>query len=434
MAHIEEEPQTRTPDRKNPLEGQGKGKVGKKARRALLAVLAVLAVAGGYGVYLSEKRAAEGGISTPSPVTATAPEGTLPPLPSEGEIFPFEGLTTPTSTETPTPPETPTPTKTPTPPETPTPTGTPMPIFTPTATPELTPTEEIVNPPEIEGLKVSYEEDKIVYRAEAENPYGLKEGDYAGEVVNYIVNGQAERGVGLIPAALEVLVAPYNNPEAIRAGNEKFALPFDPRGMSFEMGEIEYKNPWDETITNVSLGLTLPIGTTIYAPIPGEWMNKPLVYHAGESLTIVPREAEEECLEQGLCERIPAEGPRPSYVVQPTKGLSFQTEKISDPLDFLSIGGFGISVSKESGAFSEEEIGWPNRRKFSLGDPLFTVDTQKPAAEYLSPYAIIINARTSHAGVYIPDSRGRWGNSTESLFSLEGKGGNYRVFILPKPE
>jgi len=91
MAHIEEEPQTRAPDRKNPLEGQGK--VGKKARRALLAVLAVLAVAGGYGVYLSEKRAAEGGISTPSPVTATAPEGTLPPLPSEGEIFPFEGVT-----------------------------------------------------------------------------------------------------------------------------------------------------------------------------------------------------------------------------------------------------------------------------------------------------------------------------------------------------
>ncbi len=307
MAHIEEEPQTRAPDRKNPLEGQGK--VGKKARRALLAVLAV---AGGYGVYLSEKRAAEGGVPTPSPVTATAPEGTLPPLPSEGEIFPFEGLTTPTPTETPTPTATPAPTET------------PAPTVTPTATPELTPTEEIVNPPEIEGLKVSYEEDKIVYRAEAENPYGLKEGDYAGEVVNYIVNGQAERGVGLIPAALEILVAPYNNREAVLAGKEKFALPFDPRGMSFEMGDIKSESSWNEGIEGVDLGLTLPIGTTIYAPIPDEWMDKPLVYYASDFSMRVPREAEEECLEEGLCERIPARETMPSFVVQPVKTINFQ--------------------------------------------------------------------------------------------------------------
>jgi|GEM_PF-3297237 len=175
MAHIEEEPQTRAPDRKNPLEGQGQGKVGKKARRALLAVLAVLAVAGGYGVYLSEKRVAEGGIPTPSPVTATAPEGTLPPLPSEGEIFPFKGITTPTPTENPKPTKTPAPTETPIP--TPSPTSE---LITPTSM--ISPTPEATAAPEMPAYETIEEQERTSATEEAATNKG--EGGMTGEAIS----------------------------------------------------------------------------------------------------------------------------------------------------------------------------------------------------------------------------------------------------------
>ena len=71
------------------------------------------------------------------------------------------------------------------------------------------PALELSEAPEIEGLKPYLEEGKIVYRAEAANLYGLKEGDYAGEIVSYTLNKKQESGVGLIPPVLEVLLKDY---------------------------------------------------------------------------------------------------------------------------------------------------------------------------------------------------------------------------------
>jgi len=112
-----------------------------------------------------------------------------------------------------------------------------MPTFAPTATPELTPTEEIVNPPEIEGLKVSYEEDKIVYRAEAENPYGLKEGDYAGEFVPDVVmkdkKGQERKTGGVVLTASAALTILNQQLSQIPEGRGRWLipLPVDIRGV-----------------------------------------------------------------------------------------------------------------------------------------------------------------------------------------------------------
>lgn len=289
--------------------------------------------------------------------------------------------------------------------------------------------EELAQAPQIEGLKALWQEEKIIYQAEADNPYGLEEGEYAGEIVEYIVNDQAESGVGLVPSVLEVLVAPYNSPEAVLAGNERFPLPFDPRGREFKMGDVEMPNPFNTETKLVILGLELPVGTDVYAPIiGGSWMGEELVYHVGYSSERIPREREEECLAQGLCERIPAEGSMPSSVVERTKSLTIQVEKVNDPMNPLSIGAFSFSVSRESKALSEGEDGWQNRKKFSLGSKLFTVDTLEPAHRYDTPsYPILVAGRTSYAGKPITDRKGRWGTSTESLLQID----NRYVFILP---
>lgn len=89
-------------------------------------------LAGAHEIYHSQQRGA-GEEETPKPltVTATAPRRTLSPLPSGGEVFPFEGLTTPTSTE-----------------ENPKPTGTTVPTPFPEATlaPTPAPTSELITP------------------------------------------------------------------------------------------------------------------------------------------------------------------------------------------------------------------------------------------------------------------------------------------------
>ncbi|HAG09723.1 MAG TPA: hypothetical protein DCK87_09240, partial [Desulfotomaculum sp.] len=43
--------------------------------------------------------------------------------------------------------------------------------------------EKLAQVPQIEGLKALWQEEKIIYQAEANNPYGLEEGEYAGEFV-----------------------------------------------------------------------------------------------------------------------------------------------------------------------------------------------------------------------------------------------------------
>lgn len=117
----------------------------------------------------------------------------------------------------------------------------------------------------------------------------------------------------------------------------------------------------------------------------------------------------------------------PSSVVERTKSLTIQVEKVNDPMNPLSIGAFSFSVSRESKALSEGEDGWQNRKKFSLGSKLFTVDTLEPAHRYTPSYPILVAGRTLFAGKPITDRKGRWGTSTESLLQID----NRYVFILP---
>jgi hypothetical protein len=73
------------------------------------------------------------------------------------------------------------PTNAPQPTETVTSTSVPTLTPKPTEAPSPTPTKEIVRVPEIEGLREEREGERIVLRAEAGDPYGLVENEWAGE-------------------------------------------------------------------------------------------------------------------------------------------------------------------------------------------------------------------------------------------------------------
>jgi len=125
-------------------------------------------------------------------LAACSPLVSPPPQPTQ---FPIETRIPPTQEPTETPTVTPVPTKTSTP--------TPLPTRTPTATPD-----PILQVPKIEGLTAKEVDGKIVYYAEAGNPYGLKEGELAGRVVDIKIargvkfaeagDAQGEAGTGVV--------------------------------------------------------------------------------------------------------------------------------------------------------------------------------------------------------------------------------------------
>lgn len=164
-------------------------------------------------------------VEKPTPKPSPTPTE-LPPTPTNSPT-PTETPTltpSPTKTASPTPTLTATPTETatPTPTETSTSTSTPEPTPTFTPTPEPTPTEELLQAPQIEGLKTIEEEGKIIYKTEAEA--------YAGEVIEYKFNGQETRGIVLVPEVVKNLMEEVNTEEAIAKGDWKIPFPLDARG------------------------------------------------------------------------------------------------------------------------------------------------------------------------------------------------------------
>jgi hypothetical protein len=91
--------------------------------------------------------------------------------------------------------------------------------------------ERLAKAPTVEGLGVSWEEDRIVYRAEAGNPYNLKEGEYAGYfypetyVLEKETNFEEERQVGAVGLRSEVVRSMLT--QAGYPNQIVFPIPFD---------------------------------------------------------------------------------------------------------------------------------------------------------------------------------------------------------------
>ena len=102
------------------------------------------------------------------------------------------------------------------------------------------PEQELANAPVVAGLEAYIDGDTIRYKAEAENPYGLEAGEYAGYLFNFndetgISSG---KGMALAVEVRRVLLNQANTPEAIANEEWKITLPFDPRGETFNMKEV----------------------------------------------------------------------------------------------------------------------------------------------------------------------------------------------------
>lgn len=88
--------------------------------------------------------------------------------------------------------------------------------------------------PKVPGLVAGSEGDRVVYRAEAGNPYGMKEGDYAGYLFEFEA-ANADRvvprkGIALTTKIREKMVSDVNTTEAIARGEWKMTMPFNPLG------------------------------------------------------------------------------------------------------------------------------------------------------------------------------------------------------------
>ncbi|MEM2941791.1 MAG: hypothetical protein QW304_09635 [Thermoproteota archaeon] len=157
---------------------------------------------------------------------------------------------TPTPTATPPPTETPTPTITPTPTETPTPTVTPTPVVgieqgANGAFVYRTETGEVLTIPAMAGLEQVVEADengveRVVYRAQEGNPYGLQPGEYAGEfypnvtLENKTTRGEERQTGGLVLVPSVVLDILNTQLEQIPNQRDRWLipLPIDPRQVS----------------------------------------------------------------------------------------------------------------------------------------------------------------------------------------------------------
>lgn len=84
--------------------------------------------------------------------------------------------------------------------------------------------------PVIKGLVFNNEDKK--YYAEKGNPYGLKEGVYAGEKITF--NQGKDKGVVLTPEVVSALIKGQNTPEQIAKGEWQIPFPMDPRGKGVE--------------------------------------------------------------------------------------------------------------------------------------------------------------------------------------------------------
>jgi len=338
------------------------------------------------------------------------------------------------------PTERPTDAPTPKPTETLRPTAVPTPEATPTPEPKRTSTTtiesnlllELDKAPEIEGLKAFLENEKIVYRVKAGNPYKLEAGNYAGEVVHYVVNQKSESGLGLNPLVLKVLLKGYQTIEDISGkGEEIIPLPFDPRGLEFGVGEVKYAR--EVTLTDGSkfemqrgfLGLDLPVGTTICCPIGIDLKGIGMVswYEKGTQI-FSSKEREEtlsqKCFDEGFCtiKEYVSKGKLVKVVYERPRTLIIQPEdkrtvwfSIIFPWDSQVAGDIFVKIDEDP-----DKKGEGPKKQVSLGDPLFVLDSNKPAVQFAfsSDYPIVLEGRQAVTDL-------------DSLFKIDSR----YVFILP---
>lgn len=100
--------------------------------------------------------------------------------------------------------------------------------------------EILAKAPAVEGLEACWEEGRVVYRAEAGNPYNLESGEYAGYLFEFndetgISSGQ---GLALAGEVRKKLLEQANTPEAIEQGEWRTTFPFDPRGERIRIREV----------------------------------------------------------------------------------------------------------------------------------------------------------------------------------------------------
>ncbi len=292
--------------------------------------------------------------------------------------------------------------------------------------------------PEIEGLRIVEKDGRVVYLAERENHYRLEADAYAGELVGYTLNRQKEWGVGLIPPVLKVLLegkqdfefSMEKSQQDIASDERKFPLPFDPRGLKFEAGEVKYTrqvtmadgSPFE--MKRCFLGLDLPKGTTIYNPIGADSKDSPMTaYYAKHGVIFSSEERKErlaeKCLQEGFCltttSRVSEEKTRETIREYP-KILDLQREDkrmlpFSIYLPWDSSGDQNVFAEIEKGSEGPREI-------VPLGDPLFVVDSREPAVQFAftSDYPIMLEASQAETKL-------------ENLFQID----NQYVFILPSP-
>jgi len=210
-------------------------------------------------------------------------------------------------------------------------------------------------------------------------------------------------------------------------GRERFPLPFDPRGIEFEMEEVSFSFVPKGTDMERSvhyLGFNLPLGTVIYCPVLGDGLagSERMISTYDYQLWTFPTLADEEelgdkCLSEGFCsvERVRTG----EEIVERINAVEIRAEKptTKDQSAYsLAVSPFFILFSQKSASISEQDRGWDNREEVFLGRPLFVIDSQEPAQKYTSPvdYQIFVRARQTTTNF-------------DSLFTIDN---NY-VFILP---
>lgn len=103
----------------------------------------------------------------------------------------------------------------------------------------FSPEELLAKAPSVEGLILGWEEEKVIYRAEKDNPYNLQEGEYAGYLFEFDDETGTSSGQGLALAS-EVrrkLLEKTNTSEAIEKDQWRMAFNFDPRGERIKIWE-----------------------------------------------------------------------------------------------------------------------------------------------------------------------------------------------------
>ncbi|MBC7265002.1 MAG: hypothetical protein H5T64_11700 [Chloroflexi bacterium] len=144
-------------------------------------------------------------------------------------------------------------------------------IQVPTPTPQRPPATPELLAPKVDWLKPVREGDKIVYRAETGNPYGLEAGAYAGETITY--NSQKEIGVVLVAEVVKALMEKANTPGSIARGEYKVPLPLDPRGeKTLQIEEFVWFCKYYQQTWKLLVIKGISSNAVFVSPLPGKVM------------------------------------------------------------------------------------------------------------------------------------------------------------------